>query len=73
MNNAKGILGYAKQKIANNPQVRNNPQFAQMIEAIEREDASQGQALANEILQRNGVTLEQALSVAFQKFNFPGM
>lgn len=73
MNNGNGILGYARQMIANNPNLRNNPQFATMIEAIERGDASQGQALANEILQKNGVTKEQALSMAFQKIKFPGM
>lgn len=71
MNTGKGILGYGRSMIQNNPQLRNNPDFADMIDAIERGDASRGQELAQQILQRNGVTKEQALSMAFQKFPFP--
>lgn len=71
MNDGKGILGYGRKMIQQNSQLRNNPEFAEMIDAIERGDASRGQELANMILQRNGVTKEQALGMAFQKFPFP--
>lgn len=71
MNDGRGILGYARNMIQNNPQLRNNPEFAEMIDAIERGDATKGQQFAQQILQRNGVTKEQALSMAFQKFPFP--
>lgn len=71
MNDGRGILGYARNMIQNNPNLRNNPDFAEMIDAIERGDAVKGQELANRTLQRNGVTKEQALSAAFRKFPFP--
>lgn len=71
MNNGKGILGYGRSMIQQNPQVRNNPQFAQMVDAIERGDAQLGQQLANQILQANGLTKEQALGMALQKLHFP--
>lgn len=71
MNDGRGILGYGRKMIQQNSQLRNNPEFAEMIDAIERGDASRGQELANMILQRNGVTKEQALGMAFQRFPFP--
>lgn len=71
MNDGKGILGYGRKMVQQNSQLRNNPEFAEMIDAIERGDAIRGQELANMILQRNGVTKEQALGMAFQKFPFP--
>lgn len=71
MNDGRGILGYGRSMIQNNPQVRNNPQFAQMVDAIERGDAQLGQQLANQILQQSGLTKEQAIGMAFQKLNFP--
>lgn len=71
MNNGNGILGYARSMIQSNPQLRNNPDFAEMIDAIERGDASKGQQLAQQIMQKNGVTKEQALGMAFQRFPFP--
>lgn len=71
MNDGRGILGYGRSMIQNNPQLRNNPEFAEMIDAIERGDANKGQELAQQILQANGVTKEQALGVAFRRFPFP--
>lgn len=71
MNDGKGILGYGRSMIQSNPNLRNNPDFAEMIDAIERGDATKGQELAQKILQSNGVTKEQALSMAFRKFPFP--
>lgn len=71
MNNGQGILGYGRSMIQNNPNLRNNPEFAEMIDAIERGDATKGQELAQKILQTNGITKEQGLSMAFRKFPFP--
>lgn len=71
MNDGRGILGYARNLIQSNPNLRNDPDFAEMIDAIERGDAAKGQELAQKTLQRNGVTKEQALSMAFQRFPFP--
>lgn len=71
MNDGRGILGYARNMIQSNPQLRNDPTCAEMIDAIERGDATKGQQLAQQILQRNGVTKEQGLSMAFKRFPFP--
>lgn len=71
MNDGKGILGYARSMIQSNPHLRNDPNFAAMIDAIERGDAKAGQQLAQQTLQQNGVTKEQALNIAFQRFPFP--
>lgn len=71
-NNYKGIQGFAMNMIQNNPQLRNNPQFAQMIKAIESGDSAQGQQLAENILRNYGVTKEEAIGMAVKRFNLPG-
>lgn len=71
MSNGNGILGFGRNFIQNNPQLRNNPEFAEMIDAIERGDASQGQALAQKFLQKNGITKEQGVAIGLQKLPFP--
>lgn len=71
-NDYRGILGYAQNAINSNPQLRDNPQFADMIRAIEQNDAQAGEALANQILQRNGVSKGAAINRAIQFFNLPG-
>lgn len=68
--NYDGILGYARNAINNTPEVRNNPQYAEMIAAIQNGDAVAGQKLANQILQQHGLTKGQALQRAFQFFGF---
>lgn len=68
--NYNGILGYARNAIDNTPEVKNNPQYAEMIAAIQNGDAEAGQKLANQILQQYGVTKGQALQRAFQFFGF---
>lgn len=68
--NYDGILGYARNAINNTPEVRNNPQYAEMIAAIQNGDAVAGQKLANQILQQQGLTKGQALQRAFQFFGF---
>lgn len=72
MSDYRGILGYAQNAINSTPQVRDNPQNAELIAAIQSGDAQKGIALANQILKQNGVTKGQALQRAFQFFNLPG-
>lgn len=67
----KGILGYAQQALRENPNVRDNPDFAEMVRAIEQNDAQAGMALAQKILQQNGVSKEAAINRGIQVFNFP--
>lgn len=69
-NNYAGILGYAKNAINQTPEVKNNPQYADMIAAIQNNDVQAGERLANQILQQYGVTKGQALQRAFQFFGF---
>lgn len=71
MGNYNGILGFALSQIQNNPNVRNNPQFQEMIQAIENNDSQRGEAIANNILKNYGVTKEAALGRAVQMFNLP--
>lgn len=71
-NNYKGILGYAKNAIDNTPEVRDNPDYAEMIAAIQNGDSVNGQRLANQILQKYGVSKGQAIQRAFQFFGFNG-
>lgn len=72
MSDYRGILGYAQNAINSTPQVRDNPQNAELIAAIQSGDAQKGIALANQILKQHGVTKGQALQRAFQFFNLPG-
>lgn len=69
--NYDGIRGYALNAIQNNPSVRDNPQYADMIRAIQSGDAQAGQAIANKLLQNYGVSKEAAVSRGIQFFNFP--
>lgn len=72
MNNYKGILGYAQNAINSTPEVRDKPEYAEMVAAIQSGDAQAGQRLANQILQQYGVSKGQALQRAFQFFNLSG-
>lgn len=69
--NYNGILGFAMKQLQDNPNVRSNPQFQQMIHAIESNDSKQGEAIANNILRNYGVTKEEALGRAINFFNLP--
>lgn len=71
-NEYNGILGYARNAINNTPEVRDNPDYAEMIAAIQSGDAQAGQRLANQILQKYGVSKGQAIQRAFQFFGFNG-
>lgn len=72
MNNYRGILGYAQNAINSTPEVRDKPEYAEMVAAIQSGDAQAGQRLANQILQQYGVSKGQALQRAFQFFNLSG-
>ena len=68
----KGILGYALNAINQNPELRERPEYADMIRAIEQNDAQAGVAIANQLLQRYGVSRGAAINRAAQIFNLPG-
>ena len=64
------ITDMATQMIRNNPQVNQSP-FAQAgINAILNNDARAGEQLANNILHSMGMTKEQALEIAKERFRF---
>lgn len=64
------ITDIATQMIRNNPQVNQSP-FAQAgINAILNNDAQAGEQLANNILHSMGMTKEQALEIAKERFRF---
>lgn len=65
------IKQFALNMIANNPQVANNPQAQQLIEVIKSGDAKRGQELANDILNQNGLTKEQAMKDISMRFGIP--
>lgn len=71
-NNYNGILGYGRNAINTTPEVRDNPNYADMIAAIQSGDAQAGQRLANQILQQYGVSKGQALQMGMKFFNLPG-
>lgn len=53
----------------NNPSLANDPANRPIIDAIRNNDAKAGVALANQILQKAGISREQALEIAKQRFN----
>lgn len=70
MANFNGIRGYALNAIGQNPELRRDPQYQDMIRAIEQNDSQAGMALANQILQRYGVSKSEAIDRAIQVFGF---
>lgn len=60
---------FAMNLISRNPNIRNNPNFQPMIQAIETGDSARGEQLANNLLQSMGVSREDALAKARQFFN----
>lgn len=63
------IFNWATQMIqANQDNFGNDQETQQMIQAIQSGNAQQGEALANRILKKAGVSREQALQMAAQKF-----
>ena len=66
----KGILGYGINAIDNTPQVRDNPEYAEMIAAIQSGNSQEGIRLANRILQQYGVSKGQAIQMGINFFGF---
>ena len=62
---------FAMNLIRNNPQVRNNPQAQEWLEVIQSGDNVRGEEIANNLLQSMGMTKEQAMEQASQRFGFP--
>lgn len=67
-NKHDGIRGYAMNAIQQNQQIRDNPDYQDMIRAIEQNDAQAGIALANKILSQNGMSTGAAIIRAIQFF-----
>lgn len=66
-----GIRGYAINAIQNNPEIRDNPQYQEMIRAIMNNDSQKGIEIANKILQNSGVSKGAGIERAIQMFNLP--
>lgn len=67
MNNP--LLGWAAQMIqANKDNLGNDPDTQKMINVLQSGDSKSGEALANEILQKAGVSRERGLQMALQRF-----
>lgn len=61
---------FAMNVLKNNPGIRNQPNAADMIQAIQNNDSARGEQLANNILNSMGMTKEQALQMAAKRFRF---
>lgn len=59
----------ANNVLSSNPGLANDPNNKSIIDIIRRNDSQAGIAMANQILQKVGVTKEQALQMAQQRFN----
>lgn len=63
------LFGWAVQMIqANQKNLGDDADTQSMIQAIQSGDAARGEALANDILKKAGVSREQGLQMAQQKF-----
>lgn len=63
------VFNWAAQMIqANQGNFGDDKETQEMIQAIQSGNAQQGEALANQILKKAGVSREQALQMAAQKF-----
>lgn len=61
---------FAMNLLKNNPGIANQPNAADMIQAIQNNDNARGEQLANNILSSMGMTKEQALQLAAKRFGF---
>lgn len=64
-------MDFAMNMIRNNPQFRNNPQAQEWLQVIQSGDQARGEEIANNLLQSMGMTKEQAMQQASQRFGFP--
>lgn len=63
------IRDIAMSLISKNPQIANNPQAAEMIDAIKNNDSVKGQQIANNLLNSYGVSKQDAIDQAKSFFN----
>lgn len=66
MNNTINML--LNNLLQNNPNIQQNPQAQNMIDAIKNNDSVKGEQIANNLLQTYGVSKEDALKRAQQFF-----
>lgn len=64
------VQQFAMNLLQRNPQIQNQPNAADMIQAIQNNDSQRGEQLANNILSSMGMTKEQALQIAAKRFGF---
>lgn len=64
------IRAFALDMISKNPNIANNPNAQEMINAIKNGDDAKGAQIADNILKTNGLTREQGISQAFSGFGF---
>lgn len=66
MFNAKQLIN---ELISQNPNIKNNANASEMINCVLNNDSKRGEMLANNLLQTYGVSREDAIKMAKQKFN----
>lgn len=62
------VKDFAMGLIKNNPQIANNPNASEMLNAIQNGDNAKGQQIANNLCRTYGMTPEQALAQAKKFF-----
>lgn len=67
MNN---LVQFALTKIAQNPQIANNPRNKELFQIIQNGDAQRGQEVANNLCQTYGMSQSDALEKAKSFFGF---
>lgn len=67
MNN---FIQFALNKIAQNPQIANNPRNKELFEVIQSGDSKRGQEIAENLCQTYGVSKNDALETAKKFFGF---
>lgn len=70
MANQGALMQMLIQQAQNNPEIMNDPNRRQILQVLMSGNAQMGQQLANQLLQQNGMTKEQGLQMARQKFGF---
>lgn len=67
------IHQFAMAMLKRNPKIRDNPNAREMIDCIEKNDASRGEQYANNILNSRGVSRNEAISQARNYFSSFGL
>lgn len=63
------ILDFANQLLDQNPQIANNPQNKPFVQAIRNRNPQEGQRIAQDICQKQGMLPTQALDQVKQFFH----